>query len=143
MIDSRIPQKIKEIEENIDLIQENLPEEIEEFSELGLVKDGIYKRLEYSLQNLVYIFSIIYSSLNLGVPSSIDEIFIGLAKKKIFTKKIIDLVQEMKGLRNILVHKYGQIDDERIFNLLRERLNDFEKVIYAVEEFLKKEKNKR
>jgi len=88
----------------------------------------------------VDIFSIIYSSLNLGVPSSIDEIFVSLAKKKVFSKKIIDLVQEMKGLRNILVHKYGQIDDERIFNLLRERLDDFEKVINAVEEYLKKKK---
>ncbi|HLD73190.1 MAG TPA: HepT-like ribonuclease domain-containing protein [Candidatus Nanoarchaeia archaeon] len=143
MIDSRISQKIKEIEENIELIRDNLPEEMEEFSELGLVKDGIYKRLEYSLQNLVDIFSIIYSSLNLGVPSSIDEIFASLVKKKIFPKKIIDLVQEMKGLRNILVHKYGQIDDERIFNLLRERLDDFGKVISAVEEHLKKEKNKK
>ncbi len=74
------------------------------------------------------------------MPSSIDEIFVSLAKKKVFSKKIIDLVQEMKGLRNILVHKYGQIDDERIFNLLRERLDDFEKVINAVEEYLKKKK---
>lgn len=142
MIDLRIPQKIKEIEENIELIRENLPEEMEEFSELGLVKDGIYKRLEYSLQNLVDIFSIIYSSLNLGVPSSIDEIFESLAKKKVFSKKIIDLVQEMKGLRNILVHKYGQIDDERIFNILKGRIDDFESAIQAVEEFLKK-KNKK
>ena len=39
---------------------------------LGIVKDGIYKRLEFSIQNLVDIFSMIYSDLNLGVPSSVD-----------------------------------------------------------------------
>lgn len=140
MIDPRIPQKIKEIEENIEMIKENLPAEIEDFLALGLVKDGIYKRLEHSLQDLIDIFSIIYSSLNLGLPSSIDDIFTGLAQKKVFSKEILDLAQEMKGLRNILVHKYGRVDDARIFSILQERLDDFNGVINSVEKYLKKKK---
>lgn len=138
MKNPRISQKIKEIEENLKLIKENLPESLEDFLSLGLVKDGIYKRLEYSVQDLIDIFSLIYTSLNLGVPSDLDDIFVGLLKKKIFSKEIISLTQEMKGLRNILVHRYGQIDDGIIFNLLQERLGDFEKIISSIENFLKK-----
>ncbi len=41
-----IKSKLKIIEENIDLVKENLPENIEEFSNLGLIKDGIYKKIE-------------------------------------------------------------------------------------------------
>lgn len=140
MINPRITQKIKEIEENIDLIRENLPEEQEDFMALGLVKDGIYKRLEYSLQNIIDIFSIIYSSSQLGVPSSIDDILEGITRKKLFPKKIMALVQEMKGLRNILVHKYGRIDDTLVFAILHERLDDLTKVTSAIENYLQSKK---
>ncbi len=47
-----IQQKLREISDNLELISENLPVEVEEFKELGLVKDGIYKRLEFSIQNI-------------------------------------------------------------------------------------------
>lgn len=138
MKNPRISQKIKEIEENLALIKENLPDNLGDFLQLGLVKDGIYKRLEHSIQDLIDIFSLIYTSLNLGVPSNIDDIFAGLSTKKVFSKEIISLTQEMKGMRNILVHQYGRIDDAIVFYLLQERLGDFEKIINSVEIFLKK-----
>lgn len=136
--DPRIAQKIKEIEENLELIQENLPNNFNDFNNLGLVKDGIYKRLEYCLQNLVDIFSIIYTSLRIGIPSNLDDIFKGLSKKKIFPKRVMELVQEMKGLRNILVHQYGKIDDAKVYEILSEKIDDLNDVIAEVEKFIKK-----
>lgn len=58
---SRILKKIKEIEESLELIEENLPDSEKDFRELGLVKDGIYKRLEFCIQNIIDILSMIYS----------------------------------------------------------------------------------
>jgi len=40
-----ILSKISEIEESIPLIADNMPEDFEEFENLGLLKDGIYKRI--------------------------------------------------------------------------------------------------
>ena len=31
----------------------------------------------------------------------------------------------MKGLRNLLVHEYGRINDRLVFETVRERLGDF------------------
>lgn len=138
-----IQQKLKEIQDNIDLISEHLPGDEEEFASLGLVKDGIYKRLEFSIQNLVDIFSMIYSSLNLGVPADLDDIFEGLQRHKIFDKKILHIVQEMKGLRNILIHRYGEINDTTIYGLLTERIADFDTIMNAVEKYMEKVKQKR
>jgi len=133
------PEKgIKEIEENLELISENLPSSSKEFKSMGLVKDGIYKRLETSIQNLIDIFSMIYSSSNFGVPSSLDDIFDGLLENKVLPKKVIVLVNEMKGLRNILVHRYGKIDDALVYDLLKERLGDFDTIILSVDKFLQK-----
>jgi hypothetical protein len=41
---------LADIEESANLVAENLPQSFEEFSKLGLVKDGIYKRMESNRQ---------------------------------------------------------------------------------------------
>ncbi len=64
-----IKTKLKIITENIELVKENLPGKLSEFKALGLVKDGIYKRIEASIQEVISICSIINSDLKLGIPS--------------------------------------------------------------------------
>lgn len=136
----RILQKIKEIEESLELIQENLPSSEREFVKLGLIKDGIYKRLEFSIQNIIDIFSIIYSEGNYGVPSNTDDVLNGLKEKKVFTSEIMILVSKMKGMRNILAHRYGEIEDALIYGQLSDNLSDFNKIITALENHLSKKK---
>jgi len=139
-MDKRIEQKLKEIDESLEIIEESLPAEVNEFKALGLVKDGIYKRLEFCIQNVLDIFSMIYSEMKLGVPSSLDEILTVLEDKKLFPKEIITLAKEMKGMRNILVHRYGKVNDALIFELLMERKDDFEKIKQSIELHFKKKK---
>ena len=139
-MDKRIEQKLKEIDESLEIIEESLPAEVNEFKALGLVKDGIYKRLEFCIQNVLDIFSMIYSEMKLGVPSSLDEILTVLEDKKLFPKEIITLAKEMKGMRNILVHSYGKVNDALIFELLMERKDDFEKIKQSIELHFKKKK---
>lgn len=134
----RIEQKLREIVDSMEIIEEGLPDNEEDFYAAGLVKDGIYKRLEFCIQNFVDIFSMIYSSERLGVPTTVDDVFTRLLKKGTFPKKIILLAEEMKGMRNVLVHKYGEIDDVRVYVFLRERRDDFHMISRAVEEYLKK-----
>ncbi len=133
---TRVKQKIKEIEESLTLIEENITSNEKEFVSLGIIKDGIYKRLEFSIQNLIDIFSMIYSDLNLGIPSSVDDILESLEDNQVFSKKTITLLKEMKGLRNILTHRYGKIDDKKVFFLIEHKLEDFEIIIKEVEEYL-------
>ena len=74
----------------------------------------------------------------MGVPEEEDDIINNLEKKNIFDKKIISLIKEMKGFRNILIHKYGDVNDEQAFETIKEGLKDFELIISKIEEFLKK-----
>ena len=48
-----IRSKLVDIEDSVSLVEENLPSSYEEFSELGLVKDGIYKRMEFAIENII------------------------------------------------------------------------------------------
>ena len=131
----RIEEKLREIEDSLAIIEEGLPATAEEFKHSGLIKDGLMKRLEFCIQNIIDVFSLIYSTEKLGVPASLDEIFSGLFEKRIFSKKVMDLTKDLKGMCNILIHKYGKIDDELVFEHLQERLDDFRILIRAVDKY--------
>lgn len=139
----RIQQKIREIIDSLAVIDEGLPESEEDFSAAGLIKDGIYKRLEFCIQNIIDIFSMIYSFHRIGVPATVDDIFTGLLKKGVFPKKVILLAEDMKGMHNVLVHKYGEIDNARVYGFLTEQKGDFYVILNAVEAYLKKQEKKK
>ena len=47
----------------------------------------------------------------------------------------------MKRFRNILVHKYGKINDSIAFETISDGLKDFEMIINEIEKVIKKYKN--
>jgi uncharacterized protein YutE (UPF0331/DUF86 family) len=69
-----IRTKNREIDENLKIIKEHLPENVDEFLNLGLMKDGIYKRIESSIENIIDICAIINTDLDLGIPESDESI---------------------------------------------------------------------
>ena len=90
---------------------ENLPQSFEEFSKLGLVKDGIYKRMEFAIENIIDITSIINSDLRLGTPESEESFVEILVDQGILTQNLAEKTRRMKGFRNIIVHRYGASDN--------------------------------
>ncbi len=135
---SIILSKINEIEESIALIAENMPEEFDDFENLGLMKDGIYKRIQYAIENILDICAIINSDLKFSSPGEEDEIITTLVKNKVIPKGIAGKIKEFKGFRNIIVHRYGKIDDKLAFELIKENLEDFDKIIEIIKKAIDK-----
>ncbi len=132
-----IKTKVKIIEENIELVKENLPESLKEFKALGLVKDGIYKKIEASIQEIINICSIINADLKLGIPSNRDDIIVALRDNNILSKGMAQKIKDLKGFRNFLVHRYGKIDDEIAFKDINQGLPDFTAFKEEIQKFLK------
>ena len=120
-----IKNKLKLIEENLDLVKKRFPNSLEEFVSLDLVKDGIYKRIEDSIQQIIKICSIINSDLKLGIPSNRDDIISTLEEKEIISKELSVKIKKMKSFRNFLVHRYGQIQDEIAYKDIKNGFDDF------------------
>ncbi len=120
-----IKTKLKIIDENVELVEENLPEKVDKFKALGLVKDGIYKKIEASIQEIIAICSIINSDLKLGIPSNRDEIIMALKDDNIISSEMAEKIKGLKGFRNFLVHRYGKLDDEVAFKDIKKGLSDF------------------
>ncbi len=135
-----IRTKIAEIQESLELIRENLPDSFDEFASLGLLKDGMYKRIEFCIENVFDICAIINTDLRLGIPRSDDDILGILVRNGVIDDEIRAKLKSMKGFRNIIVHRYAGIDDRLSYEFLSERLLDFEEFIGKITDYLKKEK---
>lgn len=135
--DALVYAKITEMEESLDMVKENLPDQVEEFVSLGIVKDGIYKRLEYAIENVFDICHVINADLSLGIPSSEEDVIQNLIKKGIIDSNISDKLMAMRRFRNIVVHRYGKVDDRIAFSLLKGELDDFERFSERIRAFLK------
>jgi len=133
-----IKHKLKSIIENIDLVKENIPDNLEEFKKLGLIKDGIYKKIEVSIQEIINICSIINSDLKIGIPSNRDEIISALEDKEVISKEVGKKIRELKGFRNFLVHRYGRIQDEIAYEDIKEGFDDFTLFSNEILKFLNK-----
>jgi len=117
--------KIQEIRECVSLVEDALPGSAEEFRNLGLIKDGIYKRIEFAIEDVFDICAILNADLMLGVPGEDEDILMNCLNNGILTDEMSEKIYGMRGFRNIVVHRYGKIEDTLAFNLLSENLGHF------------------
>ena len=108
-----------------------------EYKSLIEKKRACERLLQISIETIIDICNILISNLKLGLPADEEDTFQKLENKKIISKKMADTLSNMKGFRNILVHKYGIVDDELAFEMLSEKLEDFEKFKDEILRFLK------
>jgi uncharacterized protein YutE (UPF0331/DUF86 family) len=132
----RIRIKLAEMMESEALVRSHLPETAEEFSRLGLVKDGIYKRVEYAIENVFDVCAILNADLKLGIPGTDEAIVDHLILHGILTPGMKERLKAMKGFRNIVVHRYGAIDDALAYMILRDHIGDFALFRQEIEAFL-------
>ncbi len=77
-----------------------------------------------SIQIIIDISCKISSTYNLGNPKNYKECISLLHKSNYLSKDLSAKIISMVGLRNLLVHEYVQIDNERLYEYLN-YLDDF------------------
>jgi uncharacterized protein YutE (UPF0331/DUF86 family) len=53
---------------------------------------------------------------NLRSPETEEQSFFILAKNNIITEKLANRLSEAKGMRNVIIHNYKNVDDEIVFS---------------------------
>ncbi len=82
--------------------------------------------LQISVDCAIDICQLFVSGLRLGLPSRENDLFEKLTRHGIIERRMADALRRMKGCRNILVHEYGEVEDEIVFTTIRDRLGDFD-----------------
>lgn len=132
----RIREKIREIQQSVEKVEEGLPENYSEFKSLDLEKDGIYKNIETAIQASYDICALILKDENLRVPGEEESIAEIVEEEGIIDHEMSKRLKDMKGFRNALAHRYGKINDEEAFQNIQTGLQDFQKFMNQIEKYL-------
>lgn len=128
-MEEKILSKMNDAKDSIELVAKNLPENYQKFSKLKkLERDGIYKNMEFAIQNILDICAILLKEEDLRVPESDENMLEELQTSEVLTGEVVKKISEMRGFRNYLVHRYGKIDDKVAYKDIRSGIDDFEKV---------------
>ncbi len=136
-MNERVLHKLNEAEDSVKVVEENLPDTYNDFLSLRrLERDGIYKNIEFAIQNILDICAIILKEEDLRVPASDEDMLDELQKSGVIKREIIDKIKEMKGFRNYLVHRYGALDDNIAYNDIKTGLEDFIKIFKEIKDVI-------
>ena len=123
----RILSKFDEVDSYLNELEEIKPSEYEEYSNLIEKKRACERLLQIAIEGVIDVCNLLVSGLSLGLPSDEEDVFKKLESKKVISKNVKNILSGMKGMRNILVHKYGTVNDELVFEAVSEKLGDFDK----------------
>lgn len=132
----RIREKMRDVENRVSKVEDNLPDEFREFRAMEIKRDGIYKNVEVAIQSCYDIAAMIVKEEKLSVPGDEADIPGILAAEGVLSSEMANTLGDMKGFRNTLAHRYGIIDDEAAFENIRDGFDDFDQFLDEIEEYL-------
>jgi uncharacterized protein YutE (UPF0331/DUF86 family) len=122
-MEERINEKLKEIEVYLEEIESWLPEDIEEYKVDSKIRRACERNFEVISEYVVDIALYIIKIKKLRTPNDDESTFEILAENKIISEELCKKMIEARGMRNFIAHKYGEIDDARVFYALKEQFN--------------------
>jgi uncharacterized protein YutE (UPF0331/DUF86 family) len=121
----RLLAKLDELDGYLRELRSIAPERFEEY--LRVEKKRACERLvQVLVEAVIDACAVLVVGLRLGLPGEEDDLFEKLARQGVISNPMADNLKRMKGLRNLLVHEYGRINDEIVFDTVRQHLGDFD-----------------
>lgn len=87
-------------------------------------QDVVSFNLHLAIENCIDIAAHIISENGWGVPGSASEMFYVLETKGMLDPALTERMVKAVGLRNLIVHEYGNMDLKRLFSTVRKDLDD-------------------
>ena len=97
---------------------------------------AIERGLQISIQIVIDIGNHILASINKNQIDSYSDIIIQLGECDILPIQFAEQIKGMAGLRNLLVHRYADVDLRQIYDFLQNRLDDFTEYIRHIQSYL-------
>lgn len=121
-MENKINDKIIEIDSFLSELSEIVPSNYNQYVSNSRDRAACERFFEKIVEAVVDIGFMIVKIKKLQIPSSDREVFIILGKNKVIPSGLAIKLSEAKGMRNILAHEYGKVNDQLIYKTLKEEI---------------------
>ena len=90
-------------------------------------KRACERLLQISIEAVLEVCHLFFRGEKLGLPRDEDDVLSRLGEVGIFSAELVRTIRGMKGFRNILVHEYGDVHEELVFDRLKTGREDFKR----------------
>ena len=126
MVDEAIlAEKIASVRDAVARIREVLPPERESFRVDRTVREVVILNLFVALQDCLSLAAHWLSDAGLDVPQSYAQVVLRLGERGVVAPDLAARLAAASGLRNLVAHRYGALDWDRIHEVASTRLDDF------------------
>src|SRR3989339_291021 len=130
---NRIRDKIIEIEKFLKELEVSIPKSLEDYKndfKLRAIGERYFEKIVEAMSDLSFL---IIKEKKLKQPEEEENVFEILMNNNIISRDLAERFKKAKGMRNILSHQYGNIDDEVVFDSITKELqkdvNEFIEII--------------
>lgn len=133
MIDKDIVlNKANKVEHHLRRIREKRVLSLEEFLVDLDCQEILLFNLQMAVQNCIDIAAHIISEEELGIAGSTNEMFYILQENGYIRPILTENMVAAVGLRNLVVHEYGNIDLKQVYQIANQDIDDLEDFVRAV-----------
>ena len=90
-----------------------------------------------AIEAIIDICNRIISKRKLGFPQDYSDVIKLMSQQGVLEEDLVGRLLEMVKFRNMLVHLYWKIENDRLYKYLKENLGDFEAFKEAIRKYLK------
>ncbi len=134
---ARILSKLDEMTKYVKELDDMMPDKEEYLHDL-IKRRACEKTIEVAIESLIDVSAMIVSAEKFGLPANEENILEILIEKKILSRELGEKLKDMKGFRNVLIHRYAHVDDEMVYHNLSNYLNDFYEFENTIESYLER-----
>ncbi|MEY4245403.1 MAG: hypothetical protein RLZZ245_2988 [Verrucomicrobiota bacterium] len=127
-----IMRKLDSLARCVRRIEEKRPATLDELLKDVDIQDILSINLERAVQVSVDIGAHVIADLSVPPPRTMGDVFAVLTAEKLIPEESGLALRRAVGFRNLSVHAYDQVDWERVFDIVHQRLDDFRKFADAI-----------
>jgi uncharacterized protein YutE (UPF0331/DUF86 family) len=95
-------------------------------------QESILFNIQTAVQNCIDIAAHIISEESIGVPGSTTEMLYILEKNGYLSNDLTQKMVKAVGFRNLIVHEYGKIELEQVYEIAQNDINDLNEYLKAI-----------
>ena len=120
-----ITRKEKNIQEYLGKLEPLLASEARQIIDDEIKLHAIERLFQLTVDTAIDINTHIITELNFIVPDDYYSTFITLGENKVLSPELARKIARSVGLRNMIIHKYGEVDIKRMVDEIKANIGDY------------------